>query len=335
MESLLQKIEKNWESCRLNLHSKKGKNRRETRTPLKVIVCVSGGSDSVALLHLLHRLSKLLCLKLHVLFFNHRLRPEANEERDFVESLAKKYEIPFYCKTSKYLHRGQSGLQEKARKWRILESRNILDSLGGGCIATGHHADDQTETILLKLLRGAHISNLKGMCWSKPPFVRPLLNCSKSELRDFLEINNYIWMEDSSNQSIDYLRNRVRIELIPLLEKLTRNGLQSRIVDLSEQSKVIRDWLNHGYNEWVKNPGKASGKNNGIIFLSDLENTSILVQHEIMHNFVFFRTGQALSYRKLQKIFFLIQGKNKFWELHLSKNWKICFSQGEISLKTR
>ena len=142
-------------------------------------------------------------------------------------------------------------------------------------------------------------------------------------------------MEDSSNQSIDYLRNRVRIELIPLLEKLTRNGLQSRIVDLSDQSKILRDWLNHSYNAWGKNLGKASGKSNGIIFLSDLEKASILLQYEIVHNFVFFSTGQALSYRKLQKIFLLIQKKNKFWELHLSKKWKICFSQGEISLKTR
>jgi len=204
MENLLQKIEKNWELCRLDLHSKKKKNEREKITPLKVIVCVSGGCDSVALLHLLHRLSNLLCLKLHVLFFNHQLRPEANEEQNFVKSLAKKYEIPFFCKISKHLHRGQSGLQEAARKWRITESLNLLDSIGGGYIATGHHADDQTETLLLKLLRGAHISNLKGMCWSKPPFVRPLLNCSKSELRGFLETNNFNWIKYTRKISTKY-----------------------------------------------------------------------------------------------------------------------------------
>lgn len=331
----MQKIEKNWELCQLDFHSEKKKNSRILSIPLQVIVCVSGGSDSVALLHLLYRLSKLLRLKLHVLFFNHQLRPEANEEQDFVKSLAKKYKIPFYCKSAKDIFQGQSGLQEAAREWRIIESLNLLDRLGGGCIATGHHADDQIETLLLKLLRGTHISNLRGMCWSKPPFVRPLLNCKKSELKDYLKNNNYTWMEDSSNQSITYLRNRVRIELIPLLEELTRYGLQSRIFDLSEQSKILREWLDSGYDEWKEKLGKTLEKDSEIIFLSDLENVNILLQQEIIHNFVFFHTGQALSYRKLQSIFVLIRKKSNSWELHLSKNWRICCSHGEIRLKTR
>jgi len=140
VESLLQKIQKNWETYQLALPENKQKNRNSQKGPLEVIVCVSGGSDSVALFNLLQRLSTLLRLKLHVLHFNHQLRPEAQQEQDFVESLAKLHKIPFHYKTAKHLKHGQPGLQESARNWRIEESCLLLESLGGGCIATGHHA---------------------------------------------------------------------------------------------------------------------------------------------------------------------------------------------------
>ena len=146
---------------------------------MTLILCVSGGCDSVSLLHLLQRLSSLLILKLHVLHFNHQLRPEADHEQAFVNSLAKQYKIPFHFKTAKHLKTGQAGLQETAREWRIKESIEMLKIIGADCIATGHHADDQTETLLLKWLRGTHISNLQGMLWKNPPFIRPLLNCRK------------------------------------------------------------------------------------------------------------------------------------------------------------
>jgi tRNA(Ile)-lysidine synthetase, N-terminal domain len=231
VESLLQKIRKNWETHRLSVFKTKPKSKKSLKKPLTLILCVSGGCDSVSLLHLLQRLSSLLILKLHVLHFNHQLRPEADQEQDFVKSLAEKYKIPFHFKTAKHLKTGQAGLQETAREWRIEESIEMLKNIGADCIATGHHADDQTETLLMKWLRGTHISNLQGMLWKNPPFIRPLLNCRKKELMQYLKSNNFSWMEDSTNLSLSYLRNRVRIELIPLLKGLTREGLDSRISD--------------------------------------------------------------------------------------------------------
>ena len=99
-------------------------------------------------------------------------------------------------------------------------------------------------------MRGTHISNLQGMLWKNPPFIRPLLNCRKKELTQYLKSNNLSWMEDSTNLSSAYLRNRVRMELIPLLNELTREGLDSRISDLNEQSSLFREWLDKEYAEW-------------------------------------------------------------------------------------
>ena len=334
MERLLQKIRKNWEIHQLSVFKTKPENKSLLKKPLKLILCVSGGLDSVSLLHILQRLSALLLLKLHVLHFNHRLRPEAENEQAFVKSLAKHYKIPFHYRTAKHLKPGQAGLQETARQWRIEESIKILKNISADCIATGHHADDQTETLLMKWLRGAHISNLQGMLWKKPPFIRPLLNCRKKELKQFLQSNNLSWMEDSTNLSSSYLRNRVRLELIPLLNELTRDGLDSRILDLNEQSSLFREWLDKEYNEWIVNNGRKS-KNDYIISLDDLNMVTRLLQEEIIYKFITTKTNIDLSYKNLRNIFELLISENKHWEYTLSEEWKMVNSGNELSLHNK
>jgi len=335
VENLLQRLEKNWELCLLdeNLGKKTLINRK--KITLRVIVCVSGGSDSVALLHLLHKLRKLLFLELHILHFNHQLRPESDKEQLFVKTLAENLQIPFYSKKNKDFFNGQSGFQELAREWRIAESHNLLKSLRGDYIATAHHADDQIETLLLKILRGVHISKLQGMSWGSGSFIRPILNFKKSELQEYLKRNNLNWMEDSSNHSGTYLRNRVRLELIPLLEELTREGLQSRILDLIDQSKILRDWLNSNYNEWNKIKAKKSNNTTEFLCIPELIKVEKILQQEILHNFISEYTGKSLSYRKLIKILELIYTKNESWELHLYGDWKIYYYRGKLGLKNR
>ena len=208
----------------------------------------------------------------------------------------------------------------------------LLESLGGGCIATGHHADDQTETFLLKWLRGSHISNLQGMRWKNTPFIRPLLNCSKLELQVFLKNNNLTWMEDSSNQSNAYLRNRVRLELVPLLEELSRQGLQSRISDMSGQSKLLRESLDSQYEKWRLHCQNKKSESPEVLSLNDLEKANDLLQQEIMHNFINSQTELKLSYAKLQNIFELIHTDNNNWQFLLSKKWSIFRSVNNLEL---
>ena len=333
MESLLQKIRKNWETHQLSVFKTKPKYKNSLKKPVTLILCVSGGCDSVSLLHLLQRLSSLLLLKLHVLHFNHQLRPESGHEQAFVKSLAEQYKIPFHFKTAKHLKPGQAGLQETAREWRIEESIEMLKNIGADCIATGHHADDQTETLMLKWLRGTHISNLQGMLWKKPPFIRPLLNCRKKELMQYLKSNNFSWMEDSTNLSPAYLRNRVRLELIPLLNELTREGLDSRIGDLNEQSSLFREWLDREYAEWRIAARSSESKYDYKISLDDLDKANRLLQEEIIYKFITTKTNMELSYKNLRNIFELLLSENKHWEYSLSEEWKLVNSGNELSLK--
>ena len=211
----------------------------------------------------------------------------------------------------------------------------MLKNIGADCIATGHHADDQTETLLLKWLRGAHISNLQGMLWKNPPFIRPLLNCRKKELMQYLKSNNFSWMEDSTNLSSSYLRNRVRMELIPLLNQLTREGLDSRISDLNEQSRLLREWLNKEYAEWEIAARRSESKYDYTISLDELNKANRSLQEEIIYNFISKQTNMELNYNNLRNIFELLISGNKKWEYHLSEEWKLVNSGNELSVQNK
>ena len=174
----------------------------------KLILCVSGGSDSIALLHLCHQLSRLFRWQLHILHFHHGLREESDEEARFVRNLSQRLNLKFHLRTTRDFQSETSGLQEKARNWRRTEALKLREEIRADSILTAHHAEDQLETWLLKWLRGAHLSGLQGMSRSDPPFIRPLLDFRKDMLSDFLKENG----SDVSNE-IDVKPSILLIEL--------------------------------------------------------------------------------------------------------------------------
>jgi tRNA(Ile)-lysidine synthetase-like protein len=202
-----------------------------------MVVSVSGGADSVALLRLLLDLQPRWRLCLHVLHFNHALRPEAVAEESFVRCLAERHGLPFHVRrlSAGWVDGGGGSIQTRSRKWRQAESAALLSRLrgvgsggggggdgeaGGGALALAHHADDQLETVLMKALRGVHLSRVHGMRWRHGCFVRPLLGVRKAELTSYLRAAGQEWMEDASNAEAKYQRNRVRLQLLPLLGEL-------------------------------------------------------------------------------------------------------------------
>ena len=300
------------------------------RSGSRVLVCVSGGSDSVALLHLLQRLSPRHQLQLDVVHFNHQLRPEAEADAAFVRDVCKALGVPYHLQISEFLQHETSGVQAQAREWRWAVSLELAKQLGAERIATAHQADDQIETWLLKWLRGAHLSKLQGMDWSAPPFIRPLLACSRKGLRDFLTRNHLPWREDESNQSPKYLRNRVRNELIPLLDELSRNGLPQRIQDMETQSTHLRNWLDDCVGEWQQETQvRSSGVSLAVKTLAGLPK---LAQEEAMHRFITERSGTTLPYRRLLKLLKLLRSNRGMWEFPLEKGWRVRHRSGILEL---
>jgi len=196
----------------------------------KVVVAVSGGPDSVCLLDVLEKLAPEYKIRLIVAHFDHTLRPhEDEEETEFVRQLARQYGIEFHtAKASETIHSSKGSLEERARKQRYAFLEQVRAKTNANKIALGHQLNDQAETVILRLLRGSGMQGLAGILPVRDRvFIRPLLSVSRQEIIRYLAHRGLKWVDDSSNLSTDPLRNRIRLELIPLLQ-----SYQPRIVEI-------------------------------------------------------------------------------------------------------
>ncbi|MBI5411086.1 MAG: tRNA lysidine(34) synthetase TilS [Nitrospirae bacterium] len=219
-----------------------------------ILVAVSGGPDSVALLALLAELAPSWRLRLCALHINHGLRgEESDEDARFVAALCERLGISFRCERIDLggpagdRKRGSS-LQERAREARYELLIRVGRELGVDKIALGHTADDQAETLLMWMLRGAGTAGLAGI----PPtresfFVRPLLDVTRADILDYLDERRLAFRTDSSNAKPLYLRNRIRQELLPLLKRYNPAVVQV----LTRQADILRE-ENHCLDQWVQ-----------------------------------------------------------------------------------
>ena len=209
----------------------------------RVIVSVSGGPDSVALLHLFCAWRARLQLDLLVIHLNHGLRSEESEaDANFVEVLCDQLNVPctirrLHVKEERQKRTGQS-MQSIARELRYETLTHIAQENGFTKVALGHTSDDQAETVLMWMLRGSGSAGLSGMPIFRPPyFIRPLLGVSRSEIETYLRENQWTCRVDSSNADLRYQRNRIRHEVMPVLKQLNPN-----LVDvLSRQANILRE----------------------------------------------------------------------------------------------
>jgi tRNA(Ile)-lysidine synthase len=189
-----------------------------------VLVAVSGGADSTALLLCLHKLASGFPLSLTVAHLNHRIRgAEADDDQDFVRQMCADLEIPFVSEiieVKQQAAKAKQNLEEFARAIRYDFLRRVSDRIKAQKIAVGHNLNDQAETALFRFIRG---SGLEGLSSIHPVVdgivIRPLLECTRDSIRQYLKQQNVSYREDSSNTDLRYARNRIRGELMPYLEK--------------------------------------------------------------------------------------------------------------------
>jgi tRNA(Ile)-lysidine synthase len=213
-------------------------------TPGEVVLAgVSGGPDSVALLHILHRLQKEYRFVLHAGHLNHMFRgEEAEADVRLVEDLAGAWGIPLLSEridVPQYLKKSRLSPQEGAREVRYGFFARAARKVGASRVALGHHADDQAETVLLNLIRGAGLAGLAGI----PPvregmYIRPLMGARRAQIEEYCRLFGLPYRVDSSNLKAVYLRNRVRLELIPLLEEKYNPAV---VKALNRLAQIARD----------------------------------------------------------------------------------------------
>jgi tRNA(Ile)-lysidine synthase len=214
----------------------------------RVLVAVSGGSDSVALLHVLSVLAGQLGIFLAVVHVNHGLRPsEDTDEEALVQRYAADCGLACHsaCLAVRELAQEKGlSLEEAARNLRYAYFDQVMHIEDAAKICVGHHADDQAEEVLLRLIRGAGRKGLSGMDLIRDgKIVRPLLAVSKAEIADYLQDRSIAWLDDSSNNSLKFLRNRVRLELLPFLQDFNPNiaDILRRTAGVLKDEEVVLD----------------------------------------------------------------------------------------------
>lgn len=207
----------------------------------RIGLAVSGGGDSLALLSLFEELRERLGVTLAVLHFNHRLRGDAAEEDErFVRELARERGLACLVRREDVgaeAKRMGKNVEEMARERRYAFFRLLTAEGRVARIATGHTADDQAETVMARLIRGSGLRGLAGIHPVLGPLVRPLIETSRSELREYLRRQQRDWREDETNADASRLRARIRQRLLPYLETEFGAGVASRLAQLADLAR--------------------------------------------------------------------------------------------------
>lgn len=204
----------------------------------RIVVAVSGGIDSVALLHALTGLAAEYRLFIVVAHLNHCLRGrESDRDEMFAKRFAEKLGVKFVCERidARLLLKKGDSLQDIAREARYSFFDRIAKRYKADRIATGHNMDDQAETVLMKFMKGAGLGGLCGIPKVKGKYIRPLINITRKEIEEYAEGCRLKFVKDSSNKSAKYLRNRIRLKLMPILEEYN----PSLKKDLARLSRIL------------------------------------------------------------------------------------------------
>lgn len=219
-------------------------------TEATILVAVSTGVDSMVLLDILYFLQEQGLNHIGVAHVNHQLRVESAYEAQFLQAYCQERAIPYF-ETS--WQPTQTAIEENARKFRYQFFQTVMQQHQYDVLVTAHHSDDQMETMLMRLLRDGQLNAMKGIVQSQPfgegqQLVRPLLKVSKDTMYEYAVVHQVPYFEDATNQSDDYLRNRLRRQILPLLrqenQQIARHFQQvSEQIQMNEQLLLEQIWL--------------------------------------------------------------------------------------------
>jgi tRNA(Ile)-lysidine synthase len=213
------------------------------QTGERVLVAVSGGVDSMVLLHLLYSCRRRLKLELGVVHLHHELRAAtADADQELVQATATKLKLPFFClrqSVKKLAAEKKMSLEEAGHFLREKLFAEVAAKQGYNKIATAHHLDDQAETVVMRLILGSGLSGLAAIRLRKTNLVRPLLFARRSEIEEYAHQQLIIFREDETNQDPTFLRNKIRHQLLPFLSE----EYNPRIVyQLSHLARIFEEW---------------------------------------------------------------------------------------------
>lgn len=306
-----------------------------------LIIGVSGGPDSMGLLHFLISIKEKYELNLYVAHVNHHTRDEENTyEETLIKKYCEKHHIPLYIANFRFSN--QNNFHEEARNFRLNFFLQLTSELNGNKIVLAHHQDDQVETILFKVARGNHISGYLGM---KDDYkinddinlIRPLLDITKQEIYTYCQENHVPYAVDSSNFKNKYTRNRIRNQIIPIFKEI-QPDFNSKIIQFQEQLKEVSDFIEANMIKLVKEIIILTEKDRIILDLNKLRNVHIA----LLRNILFYAIDEVsnnqleLTYEKVKNLLKIINNDKPNVIFNLGRNYyclkeyeKLIFQYGE------
>lgn len=300
----------------------------------RVAAAVSGGADSVALLRILLALRSELGIVLSVAHFNHRIRgAEADADEQFVSALAEKFEVEFHSGSADvpaYSREQKLSLETAARELRQRWFGELVGQGKTSKVATAHTLDDQAETVLMRILRGAGGRGLTGIAprQQEKTLIRPLLGITRPEVEDYLHALQQSWREDATNQDLHHTRNRIRHELLPLLERDYDPALRQHLANMADIARAEEEYWEKEISGLVSRlirsgrpsrSGRSSGPAESPVSALDIAPFTALplaVQRRVLRAMVD-QFSARLEYHHVQQLLELIHEKQPGKELLL------------------
>jgi tRNA(Ile)-lysidine synthase len=294
-----------------------------------VVLAFSGGPDSVFLLHKLLEISKNWPLKIILAHFNHKLRgKESDADEKFSKKIAKKYNLIFETdsKDIKNFAKNKSlNLEDAARKKRYEFLEKIREKYKADCILTAHHLNDNLETFFINFLRGTGLKGLKAIQIKNKNIIRPLLYITKNEILDFLKKGKIKFRIDKSNYDKSFVRNNLRLNIIPALEKI-----QPKLTTIYqrnwEQISELFDFIEQSAKNWLKSNADENFKISINKFLKLHQAFQKIILQKIYEKL--YGSTKGIKNSLFEKTLKIIQKKITGKKIHFGKNFFIIIGHG-------
>lgn len=222
-------------------------SNRMLRNKEKVVLGVSGGADSVCLFFVLLALRDIYQLELHVVHVNHMIRgEEADVDQDYVERICKENTIPFHLvkeDVKKYAKEQHLSEEEAGRNIRYQAFEQVREEYNCDVIAVAHNSNDCAETMLFQLVRGSGLTGLTGIPSVRDRIIRPLLCITRKEIEQYLDAQGIPYQTDATNLQTEYTRNKIRLQVLPYLEKHINSQAISHIVKSAQMLKEVEEFI--------------------------------------------------------------------------------------------
>lgn len=301
-----------------------------------LVIAVSGGADSMALADGVEQLFSEGYCQPYVLHVEHGLRgDEALADAELVRKFCEAKGLPFTCvhvDVNAYANLHKLSTEEAARKLRYAALEEQAQVLQADFIVTAHHSDDQAETVLLKLLRGAGTEGLSGMQVRSGKILRPFLHLTREHLECYCALQNISYCYDSTNDDLHYTRNKIRRELLPYLEKNYNPAIKKALVQSAEILQEDDACLNQMAQE--KFQALANCTDAGVILkVSKWEEVPAALRKRILRQAYFLAGGKELGYRHTEALDVLCLRKTSGKYLKLPQKMIASYNRGKLLIQ--